>query len=137
MTGKIKVLIVDDHAILRMGLASLLASKCEIEVVGDASDGPSGIRKALKLKPDVVIMDLMMPGKNGIEAARDIRRLDVEDALTIPIIALTADVTENTDENCLQAGMNAALRKPVESEELFFTLAREFEKSVCQEQTGV
>ena len=51
----IRVLIVDDHAILRMGLASLLASKSEIEVVGDASDGPSGIRKALKLKPDVEV----------------------------------------------------------------------------------
>ena len=56
----IRVLIVDDHAILRMGLASLLASKCEIEVVGDASDGPSGIRKALKLKPDVTCLTMTL-----------------------------------------------------------------------------
>lgn len=52
----VRVLLVDDHAILRMGLASLLSSKADIEVVGDAPNGPAGIRKALRLKPDVVIM---------------------------------------------------------------------------------
>ena len=50
----VRVLLVDDHAILRMGLASLLSSKADIEVVGDAPNGPAGIRKALRLKPDVV-----------------------------------------------------------------------------------
>ena len=80
-----------------------------------------------------ILMDIMMPGKNGIEAARDIRRLGVEDALTVPIIALTADASEDTDEKCLRAGMNAALKKPVENEMLFYTLAKEFEKSVRRE----
>ena len=70
--NKISVLIIDDHAILRMGLASLLNAKKDIEVVGDAADGATGIRKAVRLQPDVVIMDLMMPGMDGTETTRQL-----------------------------------------------------------------
>ena len=59
--GKIRILIADDHAIVRMGLASLLGTKDDIEVVGEAEDGEAAVRKAIKLMPDVIIMDLMMP----------------------------------------------------------------------------
>ena len=58
---KIKVMIVDDHAILRMGLASLLNAKKDIEVIGEANSGAAALKKAPKLKPDVIVMDLMMP----------------------------------------------------------------------------
>ena len=132
------VLIAEDNNINAEVIVKILETKgIHSERAIDGQDAIDMFQRKGAYYYQAILMDLMMPGKNGIEAARDIRRLDVEDALTIPIIALTADVTENTDENCLQAGMNAALRKPVESEELFFTLAREFEKSVRQEQTGV
>ena len=110
----IRVLIVDDHAILRMGLASLLASKSEIEVVGDASDGPSGIRKALKLKPDVVIMDLMMPGMDGIEATKEL----LAKAPESKILILTTFGTSNGINNALEAGAMGAVMKNCDFSEL-------------------
>ena len=110
----IRVLIVDDHAILRMGLASLLASKCEIEVVGDASDGPSGIRKALKLKPNVVIMDLMMPGMDGIEATKEL----LAKAPESKILILTTFGTSNGINNALEAGAMGAVMKNCDFSEL-------------------
>ncbi len=110
----IRVLIVDDHAILRMGLASLLSSKSEIEVVGDASDGPSGIRKALKLKPDVVIMDLMMPGMDGIEATKEL----LAKAPESKILILTTFGTSNGINNALEAGAMGAVMKNCDFSEL-------------------
>ena len=78
MEDKIKVLIVDDHAILRMGLTALLNSKKNIEVVGDAANGAAGIRKAVKLKPDVVIVDLVMPDTDGVETTRQLLENDLK-----------------------------------------------------------
>ncbi len=66
----IRVLLVDDHAILRAGLRALLETYDDIEVVGEAADGEEGIRKARELKPDVIVMDVMMPGMNGLTALR-------------------------------------------------------------------
>jgi two-component system response regulator NreC len=64
---QVKLLIVDDHAVVRTGLAALLNGKHGIEVVGEAADGDEGIAKSLRLKPDVVLMDLNMPhGKDGL-----------------------------------------------------------------------
>lgn len=68
----IKVILVDDHAVMRMGLVSLLRTCEEIEVVGDAGNGPAGIRLALKHRPDVVIADLMMPKMDGLEMTRQL-----------------------------------------------------------------
>jgi two-component system response regulator NreC len=70
MIKKISVLLVDDHAILRAGLRSLLATYDDIEVVGEASDGEEAIRKVRELKPDVIVMDVQMPGMNGLIATR-------------------------------------------------------------------
>jgi len=69
---KIRLLLVDDHSLLRIGLNTLLSVQKDMEVVGEAEDGESAIRLARKLKPDVVIMDLMMPGLGGAEATRQI-----------------------------------------------------------------
>jgi DNA-binding NarL/FixJ family response regulator len=69
---QIKVLLVDDHRIMLEGLKSILANHRGIEVVGEANDGREAVRLALELKPDIVIMDLSMPGMNGIEATREI-----------------------------------------------------------------
>ena len=103
----ITVLIVDDHAILRMGLASLLANKKGIEVVGDAASGAAALTKVRKLKPDVVVMDLMMPGMDGAEATR--RILEVEPGTKVLI--LTTYGTANALAHALDAGARGAVLK--------------------------
>ena len=72
MDEKIRVLLVDDHAIVRQGLIALLEMRPEIEVIGEAADGVEAVEQALLLEPDVILMDLKMPRKNGIDATRDI-----------------------------------------------------------------
>ncbi len=114
MTGKIKVLIVDDHAILRMGLTALLNSKKDIEVVGDAANGPAGIRKALKLKPDVVIMDLAMPDMDGAETTRQL----LAKAPDSKVMILTTFGTADGISHALDAGALGAVMKNVEFTEL-------------------
>ena len=73
-------------------------------------------------------MDLMMPLLDGQEAAKAIRESGTADALTIPIIALTADAYDDLEAKCLNAGMDGYLKKPIDTEELFRVLAREFDK---------
>jgi len=69
---KIKVLIVDDHAIVRMGMVSLVNAQPNMEVVAEAKNGELGVKAAIKHKPDVVVMDILMPVMNGAEATREI-----------------------------------------------------------------
>ena len=112
--GKLRVLIVDDHAILRMGLASLLNSKGALEVVGDAANGTSGIKKAQKLKPDVVIMDLMMPGMDGGETTRRLMAQDPD----AKVLILTTFGTSDGITRALEAGAKGAIMKNCDFEEL-------------------
>ena len=69
---KIRVLIADDHAVVRIGLSALLGTESDISVVGVAKDGIETVEETLRLKPDVIVMDLMMPKKTGVEATADI-----------------------------------------------------------------
>lgn len=72
---KIKILLVDDHAVVRSGLMMLMNAQTDMEVVGEAADGNEGINKALELKPDVVLMDLSMPyGKDGFFATAELKK---------------------------------------------------------------
>ena len=82
---KIRVLIVDDHTLVRAGIRSLLALVENIEVIGEASDGKEALSKVERLKPDVVLMDLAMPIMGGLEATRRLRR----DFPGIKVLALT------------------------------------------------
>ena len=111
---KIKVMIVDDHAILRMGLASLLNAKKDIEVVGEANSGAAALRKAPKLKPDVIVMDLMMPGMDGAETTRRLKELMPE----ARILILTTFGTANGIAHALAAGAMGAVLKSVEFADL-------------------
>lgn len=111
---RIRVMIVDDHAILRMGLASLLGTKKDIEVVGDAADGESALKKAAKLKPDVILMDLMMPGMDGVEATRRVREAVPESHVLI----LTTFGTADGIAHALEAGAVGAVMKNVDFPEL-------------------
>ena len=69
---KIRILVADDHAIVRMGLIALLATDGDIEVVGEAEDGREAVKLAESTKPDVVVMDIMMPVMDGIDATAEI-----------------------------------------------------------------
>ena len=112
--NKTTVLIIDDHAILRMGLASLLNAKSGIEVVGDAANGKAGIQKALKLHPDVVIMDLMMPGMDGAETTRQLLVKMPESKVLI----LTTFGTSDGITHALEAGAKGAIMKNCDFSEL-------------------
>ncbi len=72
MAQPIRVLVVDDHAIVREGICALLARREDMQVVGEAADGKHAIEAVLRLKPDVVLMDIAMPGMNGLDATREI-----------------------------------------------------------------
>ena len=114
MDDKIKVLIIDDHAILRMGLTALLNSKKDIEVVGDAASGAAGIRKAVRLKPDVVIVDLVMPDMDGVETTRQLLERDPD----AKVMILTTFGTADGISHALAAGACGAVMKNVEFTEL-------------------
>jgi len=102
-----KVLIAEDHAILREGLEALLSGSPELEIIGEAEDGQEAITKARKLNPDLIIMDLSMPNINGTEAMRAIRRHNPE----IKIIALTVHKTEEYVRATLDAGASGYVLK--------------------------
>ena len=118
--GKIRVLIADDHAIVRMGLASLLGTSKTIEVVGEAFDGEDTVRKAQKLKPDVVVMDLVMPRKNGVVATTEIRA-------ALPATNVLILTTFSSSENiarALKAGASGAVFKSSSNDELIDAIVR-------------
>ena len=116
--NKTTVLIIDDHAILRMGLSSLLNAKNDIEVVGDAANGKVGIQKALKLKPDVVIMDLMMPGMDGTETTRQLLARNPDGKVLI----LTTFGTSDGIAHALEAGARGAVMKNCDFGELVMAI---------------
>lgn len=110
----IRVLIADDHSVVRMGLTALLKYQKGITVVGDAQDGAEAAEKAATLKPDVVIMDLMMPGTDGIEGTRRVRAASPESKVLI----LTTFGTSNEVASALDAGAIGAIMKGADNDEL-------------------
>ena len=111
---KIKIMLVDDHAIVRMGLASILGTKKDLEVVGDAEDGAAAVRKAQKLHPDVVLMDIVMPEMDGAMATAEIRRL----LPNTRVLILTSFGEADGIAHALNAGASGALMKNIDYSEL-------------------
>ena len=111
---KIRVLIADDHAMVRMGLASLLGTEPDIGVVGEAEDGEDAVKKAVSLKPDVVIMDLVMPKMDGSEATARIMNILPQ----TKIVLLTTYGSANGVASALAAGASGAMMKNADFDEL-------------------
>jgi two-component system response regulator NreC len=111
----IKILLVDDHAVVRMGLKMLLNTNPEMEVIGEASEGNEGIKKALKLEPDVVVMDLSMPhGKDGLSATTELKKLKPD----INILILTMHDDEEYLFRAIQGGASGCILKSAPHDEL-------------------
>jgi NarL family two-component system response regulator LiaR len=110
----IRILLVDDHAVVRSGLSRFLMVNKDMELVGEASDGAEAIQMAAKLHPDIILMDLKMPGMDGITATREILNL----APQTKIIALTSFSEQNMVQGALQAGAIGYLQKNVTAAEL-------------------
>lgn len=109
----IKIILADDHKIMRNGLCSLLENEPDIEVVGEADDGRTAVEMALRLKPDIVVMDLAMPDLNGIEATRQITKAD-----GIKVLALSMHSDKRFVVGALQAGASGYVLKDCAFEEL-------------------
>ena len=115
VTGqRIRLLLVDDHAILRQALRQLLAQHPEVEVVGDAGNGREAIAATEKLMPDVVLMDMVMPGLTGLEATRQIRKRFPNTRVLI----LTGYMEDEQIIGALRAGASGYVVKRSDTEEL-------------------
>ena len=110
----IRVLIVDDHQVVRLGLRTFLDLQDDIEVVGEAGDGLAAIDQASRLKPDVMLMDIVMPKLDGIAATRRIKEAEPG----IGVIALTSFAGDDQVLPALEAGASSYLLKDVTPEEL-------------------
>jgi DNA-binding NarL/FixJ family response regulator len=110
----IRVLIVDDHQVVRRGLRTFLEIQDDIEVVGEAADGDEGVARAEELRPDVVLMDVKMPGTDGIEALRELRRLENP----ARILVVTSFTEQRTVVPALRAGAAGYVYKDVDPDAL-------------------
>jgi DNA-binding NarL/FixJ family response regulator len=110
----IRVLLADDHAVVRQGIRQFLEASGEIEVVAEAADGEEGLRLARELLPDVVVLDIQMPVRSGIDTARAIRA----ERLPVGILILTAFDDEPYVRAVLQAGANGYVLKTADAEDI-------------------
>jgi DNA-binding NarL/FixJ family response regulator len=111
---KIRVLIVDDHSVVRMGLRMFFDHQPDIEVVGEATDGSEGVAMARRLEPDVILMDLLMPNMDGITA---IGRIKAELPET-EIVTMTSFIEEEKVTSALEAGASGYVLKDADAEEV-------------------
>ncbi|MET9535617.1 MULTISPECIES: response regulator transcription factor [unclassified Streptomyces] len=110
----IRVLLVDDHQVVRRGLRTFLEIQDDIEVVGEAPDGEQGVAAAEELRPDIVLMDIKMPGMDGIEALRRLREL----ANPARVLVVTSFTEQRTVVPALRAGASGYVYKDVDPEAL-------------------
>lgn len=114
MRPPLRVLLADDHPVFRMGLRALLNSLPETVVVGEASDGAAAVRLAAELRPEVVVMDLNMPGMNGVDATRSI----VSDQSNTYVLVLTLSEDDESVFAAMRAGARGYLVKGSETDEV-------------------
>ena len=107
MSEGTKILLVDDHAMFRAGIKALLEAEGRMEVIGEASSGDEAVDRVRQLKPDVVVMDLSMPGSNGLEATRRIAALELD----TKVLVLTVHAEEEYLVPVVEAGASGYLTK--------------------------
>jgi two-component system response regulator NreC len=112
--AKLRVLLADDHAIVREGVRLILNAQPDMEVIGEASNGDEALRLAHTLKPDLVLMDIGMPGKNGLDATRALK----ETQPNTPVLILTMHEDEDYFFRVLAAGASGYVLKGAGSDEL-------------------
>ena len=112
-SGKTRILLVDDHALLRRGLADLISYEKDMTVIGEAGDGEAAFHAAMDLKPDLVVMDLMMPVVDGVEATRRIK----EALPDTRILVLTTFGTSADVARAVEAGASGAIMKDASTDE--------------------
>lgn len=112
---KLRILLADDHVLFRKGIASLLKIRRDMEVVGEASDGIETIKLAQELVPDIILMDVNMPGCDGLEATRQIR----QDLPEVQIIMLTVSDDDEDLFTAIRYGAKGYLLKNLDPEQLF------------------
>ncbi|MFI5980892.1 response regulator [Streptomyces sp. NPDC051555] len=113
-TAPIKVLLVDDHQVVRRGLRTFLEVQDDIEVVGEAADGAEGAARAEELRPDVILMDIKMPGTDGLDALRRLREL----ANPARVLIVTSFTEQRTVVPALRAGAAGYVYKDIDPEAL-------------------
>ncbi|MBC3881152.1 response regulator transcription factor [Undibacterium sp. LX40W] len=130
----IKVLLVDDHTLFRSGIRLILQRNPEFEIVGEAADGLEGVKRAKQLKPDVVLMDLNMPGLSGLEAMQ----LIVEDVPTTAVLMLTVSEEAEDLSTALRNGARGYLLKNIEADYLTSAIkkAAAGEAVIAESMTG-
>ncbi len=112
--AKLRVMIVDDHEVVRIGLKSLLSHYDRFEVVGEAGNAKEALEKALRLRPDIVLMDIRLPGTSGIEACEQIINSDAN----IKVIMLTSYAEDEMLFSAIRAGASGYVLKQIGSEDL-------------------
>ena len=115
---RIRVMVVDDHEIVRIGLKQVLDLSGEFEVVGQAADGEEAVRVAAEVSPDLVLMDVIMPRKDGVEACREIMAAASE----VRVVMLTASNAEDAVVESVAAGASGYLLKETDMEQLLSAL---------------
>ena len=115
---RIRVMVVDDHEIVRVGLKQVLELSGEFEVVGQAADGEEAVRVAAEVSPDLVLMDVIMPRKDGVEACREI----MESAPDVRVVMLTASSAEDAVVESVAAGASGYILKETDMEQLLSAL---------------
>ena len=115
---RIRVMVVDDHEIVRVGLKQVLELSGEFEVVGQAADGEEAVRVAAEVSPDLVLMDVIMPRKDGVEACREI----MESAPDVRVVMLTASNAEDAVVESVAAGASGYILKETDMEQLLSAL---------------
>ena len=117
---KIRILLADDHKLMRLGLLSLIAGESDMECVGEAGNGQQAVSLARQLKPDVIVMDLMMPKLSGAEATKVIHA-ELPDTR---IVILTSYGTAQELAEAIRSGANGAILKDVETDKLASIIRR-------------
>lgn len=115
MSNPIRILVADDHPVVRDGLVAILGTQPDFEVVGEAGTGPEAIERAQQLQPEVMLLDLEMPGADGVEVLRQLQAAN----LAVRVIVFTAFDTDERILGAVQAGAQGYLLKGAPRQELF------------------